>query len=76
MKYDQERDKRTQPRVSEATLAMNLPICDEPLLEGPGEPVPWAQFMAETAAQTNYWLEHFGKDEVLPPPWEERFVLD
>ncbi|MDF2376348.1 MAG: hypothetical protein P1U81_08900 [Verrucomicrobiales bacterium] len=55
---------------------MNLPICDEPLLEGPGEPVPWAQFMAETAAQTNYWLEHFGKDEVLPPPWEERFVLD
>ena len=76
MKYDQESEALPKPKVSEATLEMNLPTCDVPLLEGPGEPVPWEQFMAETAAQTNYWLDHFGKDEVLPPPWEERFVLD
>ena len=55
---------------------MTFPEPDRPLLEGPGEPVPWAQFMDETAAQTNDWLDQFGKDEVLPPPWEERFVLD
>lgn len=76
MKYDQESNSKKSPTVSEATLAMNLPICDEPLLEGPGEPVSWEQCMAETAVQTNYWLKHFGKDEVLPPPWEEPFVLD
>ncbi|MEM7603164.1 MAG: hypothetical protein AAF357_17350 [Verrucomicrobiota bacterium] len=55
---------------------MNFPEPDRPLLEGPGPPIPWDQFMAETAMQTNHWLEHFGKDEVLPPPWEERFSLD
>jgi hypothetical protein len=30
--------------------------------------------MQETAAQTNYWLKHFGPD-LSPPPFEERFSL-
>lgn len=69
--------ERARPlKLSTADFEMTFPEPDRPLLEGPGEPVPWAQFMDEIAAQTNYRLETFGKHEVLPPPWDEPFVLD
>ncbi len=56
-------------------LTLDFPEPEEPLLEGPGESCSWEEFMLETAVQTNYWLKHFG-DEDLPPPFEERFSLD
>ena len=74
-KRDEEKIQNSE-RIFADSIDMVFPEPDRPLLEGPGPPVPWEQFMAETAMQTNYWLDHFGKDEVLPPPWEERLILD
>ncbi len=56
-------------------LEMHFPEPDEPLLEGPGPPIPWSVCMQQTAAQTNRYLDQFGH---LPPPPcpEERFVLE
>lgn len=54
---------------------MVFPEPDEPLLEGPGEPCTWLEFMRETAVQTNHWLKHFD-NEPPPPAWEEKFTLD
>ncbi len=67
--------KDTKIEISEADLNLEFPEPTQPLLEGPGDPVTWQQFMQETAAQTNYWLKHFGPD-LSPPPFDDRFCLD
>lgn len=62
-------------RLTKEDFDLEFPEPDVPLLEGPGEPCTWIQFMGETAFQTNHWLKHFG-NEPPPPAWEEKFVLE
>lgn len=67
---------KTKSQITKADLEMVFPEPDKPLLQGSGEPCTWAECMEQTATMTNFWLKHYGPDEVLPPPWEERFTLD
>ncbi len=66
--------KKVKITITSADLELTFPEPEEPLIQGPGEPCSWGEFMLETAVQTNYWLEHFGPD-LSPPPFEERFSL-
>jgi hypothetical protein len=61
--------------LTEDDLTLNFPEPAEPLLEGPGEPCTWEQWMDQTAAQTIYYLQHYGHEPPPPPP-EEPFRLD
>ncbi len=62
-------------RILPSDLELDLPRSDVPLVEGPGPPVTWAAWMAETALETKRYLERYGR-ELPPPPLEEPFRLD
>ncbi len=67
--------RESKIEIKTTDLELNFPEPDCFLIEDAGPPIPWEQWMAETAAQTNYWLKHYGPD-LSPPPFEERFSLD
>ncbi|MEX2579004.1 MAG: hypothetical protein WD342_08095 [Verrucomicrobiales bacterium] len=75
MKSRYEDETNRSERICRESFEMVFPEPDEPLLEGPGEPCTWLEFMRETAVQTNHWLKHFD-NEPPPPAWEEKFTLD
>ena len=66
----------SQPfQIDSSSLDLSFPEPEIPLRQGHGAPCSWAECMRETAAQTIYYLKHFGH---LPPPSppEEPFRLE
>lgn len=65
------------PRIhlTEDDLNLHFPDPGRPLLEGPGPSVSWSDWMDQTAAQTIYYLKHFGHLPPPPPP-EAPFRFD
>lgn len=62
------------PRIVVLALDLDFPEPAAPLLQGPGKACSWRECMHETAAQTIYFLKHYG--HLRPPPLEEPFGLD
>ena len=67
--------KPIAPRIDPSGLDLAFPEPTEALLQGPGAVCSWQECMRETAAQTIYYLKHFGHLPPAPPP-KERFSLD
>jgi hypothetical protein len=63
------------PRIDPASLELSFPEPEITLRQGHGAPCSWAECMRETAAQTIYYLKHFGHLPPPPPP-EEPFCLE
>jgi len=67
--------KPIAPRIDPSGLDLAFPEPTEALLQGPGDACSWQECMRETAAQTIYYLKHYGHLPPPPPP-EEPFSLD
>ena len=68
------RPRPRAPRIAPLELELDFPEPAAPLLQGPGPACSWRDCMRETAAQTIYFLKHYG--HLRPPPLEEPFGLD
>jgi hypothetical protein len=67
--------KPVAPRIDPFGLDLDFPEPAEALLQGPGDACTWQECMRETAAQTIYYLKHYGHLPPPPPP-DEPFSLD
>lgn len=64
-------------KITEQDLSLEFPKPAVPLIEDPGPPVPWEEFMDRIAAQTRRYLREYGSDTVPPEELpEEPFTLD
>jgi hypothetical protein len=62
-------------QIDPSSLEISFPEPSIPLLQGAGAPCSWRECMRETAAQTVYYLKHFGHLPPPPPP-DQAFRLD